>query len=138
VEAEGQSDRSDRPGREARGFDRAAAWIAYGICVGYWAAIGAGYALRLRSSTAFPLLDELGWRIGYASVATVGAIIVSRRPRNVLGWVLCAIGASSAVAGFAGVSSTTSTVASTGAATKRPRRSRRSAGGSATRSTSIL
>jgi hypothetical protein len=101
VEAEGQVDQSVRPRREARGFDRAAAWIACGICVAYWLAIGAGYALRLAGGTAFPVPDELGWRIGYGSFATVGAIIVSRRPRNVLGWVLCAIGASSAVAGFA-------------------------------------
>jgi len=63
-------------------------------------AISAGYALRLSHSTGFPVFDELGWRIGYGSCVTVGAIIVSRRPRNVLGWILCAVGFASAVAGF--------------------------------------
>jgi hypothetical protein len=48
-----------------------------------------------------PVGGELGWRIGYGSFATIGAIIVSRRHRNVIGWILCAIGISSAVAGFA-------------------------------------
>jgi hypothetical protein len=67
----------------------------------YWVAIGIGYALRLSNQTAAPVMDELTWRIGYGSCATVGALITSRRPRNVIGWILCAVGLSSAVAGFA-------------------------------------
>jgi hypothetical protein len=77
------------------------AWVAWGICALYWVAISTGYALRLSYDVGFHVLDELGWRIGYGSCATVGAIIASRRPRNVLGWILCAVGLTSGVAGFA-------------------------------------
>ena len=55
----------------------------------------------MRHGTAQPVGEELGWRIGYGSFATIGAIIVSRRHRNVIGWILCTIGIASAVAGFA-------------------------------------
>jgi hypothetical protein len=78
-----------------------AARVAWGICALYWVAISTGYALRLSHGVGFAVLDELGWRTGYGSCATIGAFIASRRPRNVLGWVLCAVGLSSAVAGFA-------------------------------------
>jgi hypothetical protein len=78
-----------------------AARVAWGICALYWVAITVGYALRLSHGVGFAVLDELGWRIGYGSFATVGAFIASRRPGNVLGWVLCAVGLASAVAGFA-------------------------------------
>jgi hypothetical protein len=78
-----------------------AARVAWSICALYWVAITVGYALRLSHGVGFAVLDELGWRIGYGSFATVGAVIASRRPRNALGWILCAVGLSSAVAGFA-------------------------------------
>jgi hypothetical protein len=90
------------PSREGTlGEGQVAAGVAWGICALYWVAITVGYALRLSHGVGFAVLDELGWRIGYGSFATVGAVIASRRPRNVLGWVLCAVGLSSAVAGFA-------------------------------------
>jgi hypothetical protein len=87
--------------RDTRSKGHVAAWIAWGTCAVYWAAVGTGYALRLSSGTAGDVIDELGWRIAYGSCATVGAVIVSRRSRNVVGWILCAIGISSAVAAFA-------------------------------------
>jgi len=67
----------------------------------YWVAISVGYVLQLSHGTAQPVADELGWRISYGIFATVGAVILSRRPRNVIGWILCVVGLSSAVAGFA-------------------------------------
>jgi hypothetical protein len=87
--------------RDAPAKGHLGAWIAWGICTMYWVAISAGYALQLSHGTAQAVADELGWRIGYGSFATVGAVIVSRRSRNVIGWILCAVGLTSAVAGFA-------------------------------------
>jgi hypothetical protein len=80
---------------------RTATRVAWGICGLYWAAISAGYALQLSHGTAQNVAEELGWRIGYGSFATVGAVIVSRRPRNRIGWILCVVGLTSGVAGFA-------------------------------------
>jgi hypothetical protein len=74
-----------------------AAWAGWGVCALYWVLISAGYALQLSHHTADAAASEIGWRIGYGSCATVGAVIVSRRPRNVLGWILCTVGLSSAV-----------------------------------------
>ena len=88
--------RRDTP---ARG--QVVAWVAWGICGLYWVAISVGYGLRLSHEVGFDVFDELGWRIGYGSCATVGAIIAARRPHNVLGWILCAVGLTTAVAGFA-------------------------------------
>jgi hypothetical protein len=88
-----------RGGPAAKG--QVAARVAWGICGVYWMAISVGYVLQLSHGTAQPVADELGWRISYGSFATVGAVILSRRPRNVIGWMLCVIGLSSAVAGFA-------------------------------------
>jgi MFS family permease len=87
--------------RDTLAKEQVAAWVAWGICALYWVAISTGYALRLSHDVGFHVLDELGWRIGYGGCATVGAIIASRRPRNVLGWILCAVGLTIAVAGFA-------------------------------------
>ena len=78
-----------------------AARVAWGICAFYWIAIGAGYGLQLSHGTAQPIPEELSWRVGYGSFATIGAVIASRRPHNVIGWILCIVGLSSAVAGFA-------------------------------------
>ena len=87
--------------QDAPAKGQVAAWVGWGICVLYWVAISAGYALQLSHHTAEAAAGEIGWRIGYGSCATVGAVIVARRPRNVLGWILCTVGISSAVAGFA-------------------------------------
>ena len=78
-----------------------AAWIGWGICAVYWVAVSTGYALQLSHGTAAEPLREVGWRLSYGSFATVGAIIISRRPRHVIGWILCVVGMTGAVAGFA-------------------------------------
>jgi hypothetical protein len=78
-----------------------AAWVAWASCAVYWVAVSTGYALQLSHGTAAEIVRELGWRLSYGSFATVGAVIVSRRPRHVIGWILCVVGITVAVAGFA-------------------------------------
>jgi hypothetical protein len=78
-----------------------AAWVAWGSCAVYWVAVSTGYAPQLSHGTAAEIVRELGWRLSYGSFATVGAVIVSRRPRHVIGWILCVVGITVAVAGFA-------------------------------------
>jgi hypothetical protein len=90
---------ASRQDRSARG--RVAAWVAWGTCGFYWVAISVGYVLQLSHGTAAEIVREAGWRLGYGSFATVGAVIVSRRPRHVVGWILCVVGITAAVAGFA-------------------------------------
>ena len=38
--------------------------------------------------------------MGWLAFPTVGAVIVSRQPGNVIGWLFCAVGASSAILVF--------------------------------------
>jgi hypothetical protein len=78
-----------------------AAWAAWGSCAAYWVLIVTGYTLVVRHGTVPDPLNELAWRIGYGSFATVGAIIAARRPGNRIGWILCAVGLAAAVASFA-------------------------------------
>jgi hypothetical protein len=88
-----------RQGAPAR--RQVAVWAAWSICSVGWVAISTGYALRLATDTDSLIAEELGWRIGYGSCVTVGAIIVANRPRNVIGWILCAAGLAFALASFA-------------------------------------
>jgi hypothetical protein len=80
---------------------RTAGRVAWGICAVYWVAVSAGYALQLSHGTVAEPLQELGWRLGDGSFATIGAVIISRRPRHVIGWILCVVGITAAAAGFA-------------------------------------
>ena len=55
-----------------------------------------------RQITAYPpdsLLESLGILLGFAWFTTVGAVIIARRPRNPMGWILAAVGLPVAVSG---------------------------------------
>ncbi len=71
---------------------RAAAWLAWSACAFSLALLVAGIALSLQSlsSEGFTphwLLSSLA--VGFAAYPTVGALVVSRRPENAVGWLLC-------------------------------------------------
>jgi len=66
-------------------------------------------AQRLPKADRLDLLGVL-FALAYAVFAVVGALIVSRRPDNAVGWLLCAIGAVNALWYFAVVYATVSLV----------------------------
>ena len=64
-----------------------AAWSVWGLAI-----ISIGLAMFSRF-----LPEDIPLLAGFVAYATVGAIVVSRRPRNPVGWVFVAVGALAAV-----------------------------------------
>ena len=53
--------------------------------------------------TRSPALETFDWATGWLPFmvfVTVGTVIVARRPKNVIGWLCCAIGVAASVSGF--------------------------------------
>jgi signal transduction histidine kinase len=76
-------------------------WLGWVTLVGYWAFAAAGFALgSLTDPSVFPVPQEFSYRIFFGAFATVGALIVLRRPANRVGRILCWIGLISGVASF--------------------------------------
>jgi signal transduction histidine kinase len=73
-------------------------WIAGGVVLAVAGALLLGFVL-----TRDPVLSpaDAAWLLALASYAIAGALIVSRRPRHGVGWVLLAVGVLVAVAGLA-------------------------------------
>jgi hypothetical protein len=77
---------------------RVASWLAWSLWALSLAAIGAGVAFRvLNASTPTaaprgPAPLGIGFVLLFMSFATVGALISSRQPRNLIGWIFCILG----------------------------------------------
>src|SRR5215218_1190196 len=89
---------------------RAAAWLAWSI----WALCVALLALTVLLDNYTPPAPDKGISNVYAFVGvpllvyvTVGAFVGSRRPKNLVGWMLCAIGFVFAAVGFSVAYATT-------------------------------
>jgi drug/metabolite transporter (DMT)-like permease len=67
--------------------------LLLGGLLALFAAVPSG---RLPEADRLDLLGVL-FALAYAVFAVVGALIVSRRPDNAIGWLLCAIGAVNAL-----------------------------------------
>ena len=85
---------------------RAAAWLAWVLWVMSLSLLMAGLTVTYlhRSATPasedFPLLLEILFVVGFASYPTVGALVASRRPKNIVGWLLCCVGLAVAASVF--------------------------------------
>jgi hypothetical protein len=84
---------------------RVAPWLGWSA----WLLAAASQALVLelfvRGNTALSATDKAGFVVGgipSLAFVTVGAVVVSRRPGNVIGWLCCAIGLAQSLAGFGG------------------------------------
>ena len=76
-----------------RRFAAAAVWVIWLVGV---AAVAAAAVLSARyppvsSLGAFSLADQLWWSSAWLGFGLVGAVILSQRPGNRIGWVLCGI-----------------------------------------------
>jgi hypothetical protein len=80
-------------GLEAGGMSRAAAWLAWflwALCVGFvvLAVLLDFYTAPTRHDPTFAVLVGIPLLV----YPTIGAFVVSRRPRNAVGWILCGMG----------------------------------------------
>jgi hypothetical protein len=63
------------------------------------------FALFVVRDNTLSATDRTGWFLGHLPVfayVTVGSVVVSRRPGNVIGWLCCGIGLAQILAGFGG------------------------------------
>jgi hypothetical protein len=89
---------------------RSAAWLAWSVCT-LCVALAASAVLLAVYRPPVPLKDlwEWGWHFNWGVVIavslltypTVGAFVASRRPENVIGWVMCGVGLLCVTEGFA-------------------------------------
>jgi hypothetical protein len=75
---------------------RTAARLAWGL----WAIL-TGLAILLQSATTEGFPAGVMPALALGAFVTVGAVVVSRQPRNTVGWLCCAAGLLGSVAGFA-------------------------------------
>ena len=65
------------------------------------------FALFVVRDDTRPAADRVGWLPGHLpafAYVTVGVVVVSRRPGNIIGWLCCGIGLAQILAGFGGSS----------------------------------
>ena len=77
---------------------RAAAWFAWSLWALSLAAIAASVAFQVlnastpTAATRGPVVLGIGFVLVFVSFATVGALVASRQPGNLIGWIFCALG----------------------------------------------
>src|SRR5919107_2517697 len=77
---------------------RPTGWLAWSLCalsltfVFVWALFRFLNSPTPTGINLSPLLAEICWYLLCVSFAAVGALVVSRQPRNTIGWIFCAIG----------------------------------------------
>ena len=93
----------DAPVHDGRVLARASARLAWALCaVGVALAIlGLAYASRNYHSLDALLRSTVRSAIVAISIAVVGALIATHRPRNPIGWTFCAVGLTQGLLSFA-------------------------------------
>ena len=75
-----------------------AAWFAWSLWALSLAAIAASVAFQVlnastpTAATRGPVVLGIGFVLVFVSFATVGALVASRQPGNLIGWIFCALG----------------------------------------------
>jgi hypothetical protein len=76
---------------------RTVAWVAWSV----WALlVGLAILFQTQTTEGFPAAWLPALALG--GFMTVGAVVVSRQPRNTIGWLCCAAGLAGGLAGFSG------------------------------------
>ena len=84
---------------------RAGPWLGGSVWLLAAASLTLVFALFVVRDDTLSAPDRIGWFLGHLPVfafLTVGSVIVSRRPGNVIGWLCCGIGLAQILAGFGG------------------------------------
>jgi hypothetical protein len=77
---------------------RAASWLAWSLWALSLASIAASVVLQVLNSstptaaTRGPVALSIGFVLLFMSFATVGALVASREPGNLIGWIFCILG----------------------------------------------
>ena len=77
---------------------RTAAWLAWSLWALSLAAVAVSIAFQVMNASTpteaprGPAALGIGFVLVFMSFATVSALVASRQPRNLIGWIFCALG----------------------------------------------
>jgi hypothetical protein len=91
--------------RELGRHRRAGPWLGWSVWLLAAANLTLVFALFVVRDETLSATNRIGWILGHLpafAFVTVGAVVVSRRPGNVIGWLCCGMGLAQILAGFGG------------------------------------
>jgi hypothetical protein len=82
------------------GLAQRIAWLVWGICMSL--ILGATVIGILDGKVLWRIANIISAGVAFGLFGTVGALIVSQRTRNTIGWILCAVGIGTGITDFSG------------------------------------